>query len=96
MHNSSQALRGGSATAVFGGTEVNLLNAKLASDEVVFHASAAFGGVDIIVPREWQVFVSGMPFLGGIENKCTGQPPEGAPRFVVKATAAFGGVTVKN
>jgi hypothetical protein len=61
-------------------------------------ALALFGGVDVIVPRGWQVALSGLPVFGGYEDKTTGNGalPHDAPVLQVTATAIFGGVDVKN
>jgi predicted membrane protein len=90
----SDRFRGGSATALFGGTVVDLRGAKLVPDAKI-DLVAMFGGVDLIVPTDWQIDLRGTPLFGGVENKVP--PREGAtgPRLIVTATAIFGGVTVR-
>src|SRR6266511_2459578 len=40
--------------------------------EATVDAFALFGGVDILVPKDWRVSLSGTPILGGYEDKTTG------------------------
>lgn len=84
--------RGGEATAVFGGLEIDLRDAKIAEGarlEVV----AAFGAVKIWVPKTVRVDVSGIPIFGGIDDKSAG---DGETVLKVTATVAFGGLEIVN
>lgn len=92
----SNAFRGGSLTAVFGGCELDLRQAvpTPGSNLDVF---AAFGGVEIRVPNDWQVIVKGLPIFGGIDNaSARNQIPEDAPRLEINATVIFGGLEIRN
>ena len=95
----SQEFRGGSSVSMFGGTEIDLREAKMAGGEVRLDVFAMFGGSDIIVPEDWEVVVKGLPLFGGLDDK-TGNPPREAgeepPTLVIKYLAMFGGVDVKN
>jgi hypothetical protein len=55
-----------------------------------------WGGIEIYVPRDWHVTVSGFPLLGGFEDKTYQQPGEASGHLVVKGMAVMGGVEVKN
>ncbi|MEO8092361.1 MAG: hypothetical protein ABI726_06605 [bacterium] len=61
-------------------------------------ATAAFGGVAVIVPKGWRITVRATPVLGGVDDKTDrGQPPpENAPSLHVDAMALFGGVDIKH
>jgi hypothetical protein len=51
------------------------------------------------VPDTWDVIVRGSSILGGFEDKTHRTPaPEGVkrPRLVIRGSAVFGGVVVKN
>ena len=95
----SPAFRGGSATAILGGCELDLHQAGTEGDGAVIDAFALMGGVDLLVPPEWEVVVEGSPLLGGFEDQRRPAPPlPGAPpppRLVVKGTAILGAVEVK-
>lgn len=101
-HNSSRDFRGGDLAAFLGGCEIDLRGARIADPPAVIDAFAMWGGVEILVPRDWRVDLKGVPILAGFEDK-TAEPEddEGAaaePRqeLVVKGFAIMGGVEVKN
>lgn len=87
---------GGSIGALFGGTEIDLRDAKPAPGAEL-DVFVAFGGAEIKVPEGWQVVTHGMPIFGGFENVTTTERiPEGAPTLDVNATVIFGGLEVKH
>jgi predicted membrane protein len=89
--------RGGNFTAVFGGHEVDLTRAEIKNGAAVLFTDAIFGGVTLRVPSTWLVTVHGPAVFGGVENKAL--PPSGGvseQHLIVKATAVFGGVEIKN
>ena len=94
----SSCFRGAALTAVFGGAKLDLRGATPAPEGAQINATAVFGGVDIIVPRGWNVIVSGTPILGGVEDKTdrTEALPADAPTLTVDGLAVFGGVEVKH
>jgi predicted membrane protein len=89
--------KGGEATAMLGGVEIDLRRAAIVDGPVVVDVFALWGGVELRVPVEWSVDVRITPILGGYENKVRG-PDQGdlAPRLVVRGYAIMGGVGVKN
>lgn len=94
----SANFRGGSVTALFGGSEVDLTGAGLAPEGAKLDVTAMFGGVEVQVPAGWQVKVSGLPIFGGWDNKtarASEKTPEG-PVLNVNCFVAFGGVEVHN
>jgi predicted membrane protein len=99
IQNNSPEFRGGEALAVFGGLQIDLRKAALASSEVVLHLYTAFGGIELRVPENWSVVSKGVAVFGGYEDK-TSQPRleagSSANRLVLKGFAVFGGVEIKN
>ena len=92
----SQTFRGGRAAAMFGGAELDLTGATLADGKATVELTAIFGGVDIRVPKEWRVVLDAVPILGGVDDKRHAVPAaEAKATLFVKATAIFGGVTIK-
>jgi hypothetical protein len=61
---------------------------------VILNCSTVFGGVEIRVPDNINVQVSGIPLFGGIHNRYTSNIP-GAPTLFVNATCIFGGIEIK-
>lgn len=96
-HIKSSNFRGGLAEAAFGGVELNLRGSTLSSEGAVLDISAIFGGVELTVPDDWPVVVTGSPILGGIENKVPApdSPTEG-PVLRCNCTVIFGGIEIKD
>ena len=94
--NASRDFRGGDATAVMGGCELDLREAKIASGEAVLDVFAFWGGIDIKVPPDWQVALRGVPILGAIEDETTATGVPKRATLVIKGVAIMGGVGVKN
>jgi hypothetical protein len=95
----AQDFQGGSASAVFGGVEIDLRGSSTTRDEIYIEANAVFGGVELKVPDTWEVVVRGTGMLGGYEDKTYPAPPIGdtkRPRLIIRGSAIFGGVTVRN
>jgi predicted membrane protein len=94
----SQAFEGGSAMALFGGTEIDLRDAKLSPKGADLDLTAAFGGIELTVPETWKVRVTGMPIFGGWSNKARlrEEAPADLPVLNVRCFVAFGGVEVHN
>jgi hypothetical protein len=90
--------RGGFASAIFGGGELNLRQAGMEGDSAVLEVSAIFGGIEVKVPYNWQVVSQGTGVFGGFVDET--EPPRadtpGVKRLIVKGEAVFGGVAIKN
>ncbi len=104
----SQSFRGGEATAMFGGIDLDLRRARLAPGDQRMKLFALCGGIELTVPREMNVVLQGAPILGSIEDSREPVPaqevtaadlaasPAAAPsRLVVDGFAIFGGIEVK-
>ena len=96
--NVSKNFRGGSLVAIFGGIDMDLREAHLLNENASMDVTAAFGGVNIIVPPEWKIVVRGIPIFGGWSNKTRGKNyvnPD-SPVLTIHCFVAFGGVDIKN
>lgn len=92
----SQNFRGGETMALFGGVELDLRGAKISPDGCKIHATALFGGVEIIVPTDWNVILTGTPIFGGIESKSRSMADAKTGKDIyIHCTVAFGGVEIK-
>jgi predicted membrane protein len=94
----SDNFKGGNITAVFGGSEINLMSCKLAEGENVLDVLMIFGGTTVIVPKEWNVVISVTSILGGFSNKSVRNPNlvvDQSRTLVIKGLAMFGGGEVK-
>lgn len=57
--------------------------------------TAIMGGIDIFVPDDWRVEVSGTPILGGWSNKTKYNTDLNSPVLKIKCFIMFGGIEVK-
>ena len=93
--NTSTAFAGADLTAIFGGTEIDLRDAGIVDRPAQINAVALFGGVDIVVPREWNVRLDVLPVLGGAsDDRARTERRNEEVDLVVSGFAAFGAVTV--
>lgn len=95
---SSTNFQGGNITAIFGGSEINLINCQLAEGDNVLDVLCVFGGTTIILPKEWNVVINVTSVLGGFSNKAIRNPSiviDQARTLHIKGLAMFGGGEVK-
>jgi len=93
--STSEQFAGADLTAVFGGTELDLRDAEIGDRPARINAVALFGGVDIVVPREWNVRLDVIPILGGAtDDRSRSADPNREVDIVVSGFVAFGGVTI--
>lgn len=94
----SKNFQGGSITAIFGGSELDLTDCKLAPGEQVIDIVAIFGGVEIIVPANWKIQIDVVPIFGGFSNKWRRDPNlvlDQTSTLRIKGTVIFGGGEIK-
>ena len=94
-NNQSQSFKGGKATALFGGIDIDLRRAQLYNNEASIELNAIFGGIDIYVPENLRVEVKGTPLFGGWSNKTIPNMDPNAPVLIVRCLTLFGGVEIK-
>ena len=93
--NTSKSFTGGDLTAVFGGVELDLRDAVVDAPPAHINAVAMFGGVEIIVPRDWNVRLDVLPVLAGASDDRPRRDDEHAEvDLIVTGFAAFGDVSV--
>jgi hypothetical protein len=81
--------------AVMGGVELDLREAQFAEPVVTLHAYTLMGGIQITVPEDVEVDVSGVAFMGGFDHNASGPGVPGAPQVRVLGFALMGGVEVR-
>ena len=98
---SSKNFRGGKATAVLGGIELDFRDADIDSEngEAVLEINCVLGGVEIRVPESWHVHSRSVPVLGGYEDtsRQVGDAPGAKPKtLVITGMVVLGGVEIRN
>jgi hypothetical protein len=94
--SSSPRFQGGEATVLMGGANLDLRGATIDGSEAVLDVFAMWGGIEIHVPRDWQVEGKVLPLLGGFSDDSHRSPVSSGQRLVVKGTVVMGGVVVNN
>jgi predicted membrane protein len=95
----SKSFKGGQITSILGGSQIYLLDAKLAPGENVIDLFTLFGGSTLIVPNHWNVKVEVTSIFGGFSDKRSvveSQQNEDEGMLIIKGIALFGGGELKN
>ncbi|MDX6493463.1 MAG: hypothetical protein QOH02_1398 [Gaiellaceae bacterium] len=83
------------AIAVMGGCHLDLREAEIEGPEVTINAVAFMGGINIFVPDDVVVEVSGISFMGGRNvGSAKTPPPPGAKVIRIRAFSMMGGLNV--
>jgi len=83
------------AVAILGGGEIDLREARFAEPVVTIHVVAILGGIEITVPEDVSVHVTGVGIMGAFEHSGAADGPPGAPQVIINGVAIMGGVEVK-
>lgn len=95
----SQNFQGGSLTTIFGGSDLNLTHAKLATGVNEINVFTMFGGWGLIVPSEWNVKIEVFSVFGGVTDKRIMRPDtvrDNTRTLVIKGFVMFGGGDIKS
>lgn len=95
----SKQFKGGESVCVFGGTELNMMQADI-NGRIVLEIVQVFGGTKIVVPSNWQVQSEEMvSIFGGLEDKrplSNTTPTDNSKVLVLRGTCLFGGINLKS
>jgi len=95
----SENFKGGSITAIFGGSEIDLTKCKMAEGDNVVDILALFGGTTLIIPKDWNVQINITPIFGGFSNKTAKLPNTSidySRTLIIKGLCIFGGGEIKS
>ena len=90
--------RGAELTVIFGGFELDLLQAQLEGESARVDVFVLFGGGELRIPEGWEVQAPVTCIAGGVDDK-TRTPatqPGIRPRVVVTGLVLFGGVEIRH
>ncbi len=93
----SKNFKGGKASAIFGGTEIDLTQADL-GENAVLEVEVAFGGLKLILPAHWDLQINVTNIFAGIEDKRMFSQTATDPTKVLRihGTIIFGGLDIKS
>lgn len=92
----SKNFKGGNVTTVFGGTELNFMQADI-NGQAVLDITTLFGGVEIFVPSNWDVKTDVNTIFGGFEDKrMVPAMMNSGKTLIIKGSCTFGGVDLKS
>lgn len=93
----SKNFKGGDATSIFGGSEIDLSKADI-NGTVTMDVTAILGGVKLIVPSHWTVRQQVTAIFGGVEDKRDLDSVIAAQNkiLVLDGTAFMGGIEISS
>lgn len=96
LTSEATALRTGTAVALMGGVDIDLRLADLDPGGAHVSLRAYMGGIRLLVPDTWKVYVEEDLRAGGIDVATPGpeELDDDAPRLTVEAAACCGGIQI--
>ena len=94
----STNFKGGKVTTVLGGVDIDLHECSLAEGTNFIDLTTIFGGVDLIVPRDWKIIVNVTSIFGGFDDKRIlnlNQIQESNKVLIIRGFVLFGGGDLK-
>lgn len=92
----SKNFKGGEATCIFGGAEVDLSQADI-NGTIVIDATQIFGGMKLLVPANWQLKSDAVAIFGSVEDKrMAPQSYTGEKKLLITGFVLFGGIDIKS
>lgn len=78
----------------FGAMKIYFDNAKIKGEEAEIYVENSFGGMELYLPKEWNVINGINCSLAGVEEKNSKPYKEGAPVVKLKGKASFSGIEI--
>lgn len=93
----SRNLQGGEVVNIFGGTDINLIQADV-QGPIVIDIFQIFAGTKLIVPANWKVHSKVVSIFGEVDDRRFFQESVKDDRKIIylKGTSIFGGITIKS
>ncbi|MCD8538434.1 MAG: cell wall-active antibiotics response protein, partial [Leadbetterella sp.] len=88
---------GGKINCVMGGSEINLTEADLQSHSTL-RVFILMGGMEMRIPKEWNVKLDVFPIMGGVEDRITKFPENVVDKnkvLVISGYVIMGGIEIK-
>lgn len=88
---SSQSFRGGDVISVFGGSKIDLSQAKLAPGTHELNVISVFGGSDFLIPEHWHIKVEVLSIFGTFKDRRITSNIDYDATLIIKGVNLFGG-----
>ncbi len=95
----SRDFQGGSVAVTFAGCEINMTQADFTAPSIVLDCRVAFGGVELIVPSNWDVKNEISSSFGNVEDERSVQSNmsnETRKILILRGSCSFGSVEIKS
>ncbi|OJW81853.1 MAG: hypothetical protein BGO69_15265 [Bacteroidetes bacterium 46-16] len=95
----SKDFKGGTVSTTFGGCEVNLMQADSTEPNIILELKVSFGGVELIVPSNWDIQNEINPAFGSVEDHRsfrTASTEQEKKTLVLKGNCSFGSIEIKS
>jgi len=87
--------KGGKISAVFGGGNIDFRKTTLPEGETTLQLDLVFGGINLIIPEEWDVQVRSSAICGAYVDKRSANGPVSDRKLIVEANCFLGGGDIK-
>jgi predicted membrane protein len=95
----SKNFRGGELVTLFGGSELNLIQADIPG-KIVLDITQLFGGTKLIIPTHWKIHYEDLvTIFGGVDDKRAVQHDalhDSEKVLILRGTCMFGGIDIKS
>lgn len=95
IRNSSKSFKGGSVSVVLGGIDLDLRYADIGKKDATLNVNVLLGGIDILVPDNWNVHIKTTHVLGGTDNHTRFNDDPNAPVLTITGSVILGGIDIK-
>ncbi len=94
----SENFKGGTLTAICGGSNIDLTQSKMAEGQNVIDVFYLFGGSKIRVPQDWTIHLQTTGIFGGMSDKrkFVDSSTDPSKELYIKGIAIFGGSEITN
>jgi hypothetical protein len=93
----SKEFEGGRINCIMGGAEIDLTESDLASASAL-NVLVIMGGLQLKIPKEWNVIIDVLPIMGGVEDQIMKYPDsvvDKEKRFLISGNVIMGGIEIK-
>jgi predicted membrane protein len=93
----SKNFKGGRVNIVMGGLEYDFRDAQL-TENATINTFVLMGGLDVLVPKEWNVKIDVLPIMGGVEdaiNKYPSDVVDPNKKLVITGNVIMGGINIR-